>query len=149
MRPVIPTDLLLRLMNATPEQYAAVERILVAAPVELPSAVTKDVARSAFALLVKLDAQGKHKSPTPLTVFRLYCVEGLSAGRVAEQCRCSKATVIGRLQFIEAVTHTKAEDFRAMSGHLQQMADDYETSGAREIYRRGLLDGAESDESDG
>lgn len=97
MRTVISTELLLRLMNATPEQFAAVEKILAAAPVELPSAVTEDVARSAFALLVKLDAQGKHKSPTPLTVFRFYCVEGLSAGQVAKQCRCSKATVIGRL----------------------------------------------------
>jgi len=144
---MIPTELLLRLMNATPEQFAAVEKILAAAPVELPSAVTEDVARSAFALLVKLDAQGKHKSPTPLTVFRFYCVEGLSAGQVAKQCRCSKATVIGRLQFIEAMTHTKAEDFRAMSGHLQQMADGYDHNGAREIYRRGLVDGAESDES--
>ncbi len=147
MRAAIPTDLLLRLANATPEQYAAVERILAAAPAELPVPVTEDVARSAFALLVKLDAQGKHKPPTPLTVFRFYCVEGLSAGQAAEKCRCSKATVIGRLQFIEAVTHTKAEDFRAMSGHLQQIAEDYDQSGAREIYRRGLVDGAESDES--
>ncbi len=32
MRAAIPTDLLLRLMNATPEQYAAVERILGCTP---------------------------------------------------------------------------------------------------------------------
>ncbi len=148
MRAVIPTDLLLRLVNATPEQYAAVERILVAAVVESPAPVTEDVARSAFALLVKLDAQGKHKPPTPLTVFRYYCVDGLSAGQVAEKCRCSKATVIGRLQFIEEVTHTKAEDFRVISGHLQKIADDYDNSGAREIYGRGLVHGSESDETD-
>ena len=54
---------------------------------------------------------------------------------------------MSRLRFIEAVTHTKPEQFRAMSGHLQQMADDYDASGAREIYRRGLVDGAESDGS--
>ena len=148
MRTVISTELLLRLMNATPEQYAAVEKILAATPSELPPVVTEDVARSAFALLIKLDADGKHKAPTPLTIFRYYCIEGLSAGKVADKCRCSKATVIGRLQFIAAETNTKAEDFRAMSGHLQQIADDYENSGAREIYRRGLVDGGETDETD-
>ena len=33
---MIPTELLLRLMNATPAQFAAVEKILAAAPVETP-----------------------------------------------------------------------------------------------------------------
>jgi hypothetical protein len=28
-----------------------------------------------------------------------------------------------------------------MSGHLQQMADDYDTRDAREIYGRGLVRG--------
>jgi len=145
MRPAIPTDLLLRLLNATPAQYAAVEKILATVAVELPAPVTADVASAAFALLVKLDAQGKQKAPTPLTVFRLYCAEGLSAEMVAAKCRCAKGTVMRRLRFIEEATNTRPEHFRAMSGHLQQLADDYETSGAREIYRRGLVDGAEPD----
>ena len=134
-------------MNATPTQFAAVEKILSAVAVELPAPVGEDVARAAFALLVKLDAQGKLKSPTPLTVFRFYCADGMSADEVAAKCRCAKGTVMSRLRFIESVTHTKPEQFRAMSGHLQQMADDYDASGAREIYRRGLVDGAESDGS--
>lgn len=129
-------------MNATPEQYATVEKILSTVEAELPAPVTEDVARTAFALLIKLDAQGKQKSPSPLTVFRLYCAERLSADQVAAKCRCAKGTVMSRLRFIEEVTNTKPEMFRAISGHLQQMADDYETSGAREIYRRGLADGS-------
>jgi hypothetical protein len=148
MRTAIPTELLLRLMNATPAQFAAVEKVLAHGHhVELPAPVGEDVARAAFALLVKLDAQGKQKSPTPLTVFRFYCADGMSADEVATKCRCAKGTVMSRLRFIESVTHTKPEQFRAMSGHLQQMADDYDASGAREIYRRGLVDGAESDGS--
>ncbi|MDR3458069.1 MAG: hypothetical protein P4N60_11525 [Verrucomicrobiae bacterium] len=138
MRPAISSDLLLRLMNATPEQYAAVEQVLSSVIVEHPASVSEDVARAAFALLVKLDARGKQKSPTPMTVFRLYCIEGLSADQVAAKCRCAKGTVMSRLRFIEQVTHTKPEQFRAMSGHLQRIADDYDSSGAREIYRRGL-----------
>jgi hypothetical protein len=103
--------------------------------------VSENVAQAAFALLVKLDAQGKHKAPTPMTVFRLYCVEGYSADRVARKCRCAKGTVMSRLRFIEDVTKTKPEEFRAVSSHLQQMDDQYSASGAREIYRRGLAAG--------
>jgi hypothetical protein len=102
-------------------------------------AVTLDVGRAAFALLVKLDAQGKQKAPSALTVFRLYCGEALSAGQVAEKCGCSKGTVMNRLQFIHRLTKRKPEHFRQISGHLQQMADDYTNTGAREIYRRGLV----------
>jgi hypothetical protein len=169
MRAVIPTDLLLRLMNATPEQYAAVERVLGCAGdrrlelgdrtnrtdetdeewesenvqrptsnVQCSTSVNEEVARSAFALLVRLDVEGKFKSPAPLRVFRLYCVEGYSAEQVARKCRCAKGTVMSRLRFIETVTKTKPEQFRAMAGHLQQVDEELNASGAREIYRRGL-----------
>ncbi|HLP76875.1 MAG TPA: hypothetical protein VK327_08140 [Candidatus Paceibacterota bacterium] len=151
MRAAIPSDLLLRLMSATPEQYAAVERILGVTTETLKSemlkgemepevcpTVSEDVARSAFALLQKLELDAPLKAPSVLTVFRLYCVDGYSAEQVARKCRCGKATVIRRLQFIEARTGVKAEQFRAMSGHLQQIDDDLNASGAREIYRRGL-----------
>lgn len=138
MRDAIPTELLLRLMNATPEQYAAVQRILSAVVVTAPAPLNEDVARSAFALLQKLEMDAPQKAPSALTVFRLYCVDGYSAEDVARKCRCGKATVIRRLRFIEARTGVKAEQFRAMSGHLQQLDDDLNASGAREIYRSGL-----------
>jgi hypothetical protein len=145
MRAAIPTDLLLRLMNATPEQYAAVERVLAAVPLEAPVPVELNIAQAAFALLVKMDAEGIYKKPSPLTVFRLYCIEGLSADLVAAKCRCAKGTIMARLRFIEAQTKTKPEQFRAMSGHLQELADNYDRSGARKIYRRGLVNGSKSD----
>lgn len=164
MRSALPTDLLLRLMNATPEQYAAVEGILGASaecgirnaefstphpqslsPIEAEreESVSEDVARSAFALLQKLELDAPMKAPSVLTVFRLYCVDGHSADRVARKCRCAKGTVMSRLRFIETVTKTKPEQFRAMSGHLQQLDDDLNASGAREICRRGLVEGDE------
>lgn len=159
MREAIPTELLWRLMNATAEQFAAVARVLGmgtnaeggirnaewGAPHPscghlLPSAEKEceEVARSAFALLQKLELDAPLKAPSVLTVFRLYCVDGHSAERVARKCRCAKGTVMRRLRFIEARTGVKAAAFRAMSGHLQQMDDDLRESGAREIYRRGL-----------
>lgn len=148
MRTAIPTDLLLRLMNATPEQYAAVERVLAAVPLDEPAPVELNVAQAAFALLVKLDAEGNYKKPSPLTVFRLYCIEGLSADDVAAKCRCAKGTIMSRLRFIEAETKTKPEQFRAMSAHLQELADNYDRSGAREIYRRGLTGSAPDEDRD-
>ncbi len=141
MRATIPTDLLLRLMNATPEQYAAVEKILAASVVEVAAPVTEDVARAAFALMLRLDSQGKQKSPSAFRVFRLYCAEALSAEQVAGKCGCAKGTVMSRLRFIEEATNTKPEHFRAMSNHLQKIAEEYDASGAQEIYRRGLVNG--------
>ena len=148
MRTAIPTDLLLRLMNATPEQYAAVEKVLAAVPMQAPAPVELNVAQAAFALLAKLDAEGIYKKPAPLTVFRLYCIEGLSADQVAAKCRCAKGTIMARLRFIEAQTKTKPEQFRAMSAHLQELADNYDRTGAREIYRRGLTGSAPDEDRD-
>lgn len=96
-------------------------------------AVSEDVARSAFALLHKLGLDAPLKAPSVLTVFRLYCVDGMSADRVARKCRCAKGTVMIRLRFIEERTGVKAEQFRAISGHLHQIDDDLQASGAREI----------------
>jgi hypothetical protein len=159
VRAALPTELLLRLMNATPEQYAAIERVLGCKAESRKQSVeiettddgpqtSEEVARSAFALLQKLELDAPLKAPSVLTVFRLYCVDGLSADRVARKCRCAKGTVMSRLRFIESVTRTKPEQFRAMSGQLQQIDDDLRESGAREIYRQGLSGSAtgESDE---
>ena len=146
MRESLSSELLLGLMRATPVQMAAVERVLGVrredggSKMENGEApVSENVARSAFALLQKLELDAPLKAPSVLTVFRLYCVDGLSAERVARKCRCAKGTVMSRLRFIEAVTKTKPEQFRAMSGHLQQLHEDLNASGAREIYRRGLV----------
>ena len=73
-------------------------------------------------------------------MFRLYCVDGYSTERVARKCRCAKGTVMSRLRFIERATMMQPEDFRAMAGHLRQMDDEFRSSGAREIYRRSLVD---------
>lgn len=196
MREVLPTELLLRLMNATPEQYAAVERVLgmgsggsglgdrtkgtegtnttpargdggnadcglrrgksstphphSLSPIEAERGASRagdfeDVARSAFALLQRLDADKHGRKPTLLTVFRLYCVDGLSAEQVAVKCRCAKATVLNRLRIIEERTGTKADGFRAVSGHLARLEDEFNDSRARGIYRQGMANAEEEE----
>jgi hypothetical protein len=59
--------------------------------------VTEDVARQAFELVRKLDNENTTRRPSLLTVFRLYCMNEMSAERIAQRCVCSKATVINRL----------------------------------------------------
>jgi len=102
------------------------------------AATSEELAQSAFALLQKLEVDAPLKAPSVLTVFQLYCVDGFSSDRVARKCRCAKGTVMSRLRFIEERTGVRAGQFSAMSGYLQQIDDDLPTSGAKEIYRRGL-----------
>ena len=80
-----------------------------------------------------------------LTVFRLYCVDGFSAGEVARKCRCSKGTVINRLRLIEERTGMKPEQFRARSDQFARMEKEFADSGAQDIYRRGLAQGLEEE----
>lgn len=154
VRPTIPSELLLRLMNATPQQYAAVEKILMGAKaetlksemLEAEPTVNEGVARNAFALVQRLDADGRQRRPSVLSVFRLYCVDGFSAGEVARKCRCAKGTVINRLRLIEERTGIRAEQFRARSEQFVRMEKEFADSGAKRIYRRGLVQGQEEED---
>src|SRR5258705_10566328 len=68
------------------------------------AAPPESVARAAFALLEKLDSGRRRPPPSIPKVFRLYCIEALSAADVARKCRCSKAAVIRRLNLIPQKT---------------------------------------------
>jgi hypothetical protein len=68
------------------------------------AAPSETVARAAFALLEKLDSGRRRPPPSIPKVFRLYCIDGLSAAEVARKCRCSKAAVIRRLNLIRQKT---------------------------------------------
>src|SRR5882672_4110150 len=68
------------------------------------AAPSENVARAAFALLEKLDSGRRRPPPSIPKVFRLYCIDSLSAAQVARKCRCSKAAVIRRLNLIRQKT---------------------------------------------
>jgi hypothetical protein len=69
-----------------------------------PPSITSDVAVAAFVLLEKLDPGPRLPPPSISKVFRLYCIEGLSAAQVADRCGCSKAAIIRRLNLIRHKT---------------------------------------------
>jgi len=106
---------------------------------EPKAAADGDLARSAFALLQQLDSESPSKPPSVLTVFRLYCVDNLTASQVARKCACSKTTVVDRLNLIRAKTGMPPERLRAYSAHLNHMQDDLRDSRARRIKPKNLI----------
>lgn len=108
-----------------------------ATPVEPPN---DDIARSAFALVRQLDSERPLKPPTLLTIFRLYCIEELSAAQVARKCRSSKATVVRRLELLRSRTGLDPQHLRRVSSHLDKLDDTLSDSRAARIHRKSLID---------
>jgi hypothetical protein len=79
----------------------------------------EDVARQAFALVEQLETGGK--APGALAVFRLYCMEGLSADKVARKLGCSKPTVLRRLKLIEQRVGMRVEKLRRYAPQCEEM----------------------------
>lgn len=157
MRETIPTELLLRLMNATPEQYVEVENILLGknsengkqraeiehggrSRMEDGRAVPEDVARQLFALIRELDIKGRWRKAPILQVFRLYCMEILSRDEVARHLGCARSLISLRLKQIEKKLGRKPTELRQLSSHFERIEDSLSDSRARKIRRSGLVD---------
>ena len=112
-----------------------------------PKEVEQDVARRAFALIQTLDSENEMKPPSLLAIFRLYCIEELSADHIARIQHCSKSTVIGRLNMIRDRTGVDPQDLRKISGHLKKMEEDTCDSRASYIHRKKLIYDADIGES--
>lgn len=103
-------------------------------------------ARQVFALIEQMESESPTKPPTVLTVFRLYCLRGLSAQAVADKIGCAKATILNRLRVIERLTGMKPEQFREQSDQFARMETGLTAGPARSIYRPGLAqEGGEDD----
>jgi len=107
--------------------------------------LTEETARGAFELVRRLDVSERLKPPTLLTVFRLYCIEQLSAARIARMTGCAKSTVLERLKLLRQKTGVEPADFRPLSLHLARMEDALTDSRARRIHRRTAALGEEED----
>jgi hypothetical protein len=152
MRTAIPTELLLRLLNATTEQYAAVERILganadseAAADVE---PVGEDLAVRLFGLVNALESETNYRKAPVIRVFYLYCVKTLTRAEVARACRCVPSLVSLRLRTIEKKLGRKPKELRCFSSEFERISDSLSDSRARRIDRQRAMDNddPESDE---
>ena len=77
-----------------------------------PKEADRTVWQRALAIVERLDSEGPSNPPTVVTVFRLYCMQGLSVEEVARECECSKWTVSNRLALIRVRTGMKFHELR-------------------------------------
>ena len=103
-----------------------------------PKESDQSLLQRAFALVKALDADCK--PPLPLTIFRLYCIDNLTMDQVMRRCKCSKGTVVNRLDFIRAKTGLNVEHLRQMSGQFERMGDALHDDRASHIHRKNLID---------
>jgi len=102
-------------------------------------ALDDNSARRAFALVQQLDSAGCLKPPSLITVFRLYCLDELSAGQIARRLHCSKPTVLRRLQLLRRKTGLDPRALRRYSPHLDRLDQDFSDARARHIHPRNLI----------
>lgn len=153
MRPNLSSELLLGLMHASPEQMAAIGRVLALSPKVLAHGhladrehsepVSEDVARQLFALIKELEIEGRWRKAPVLQVFRLYCMENLSRDEVAKRYGCVPSLVTLRLKAIEKKLGRKPSELRQFSSHFETMEDSISDSRAKKINRSGLADDSE------
>jgi hypothetical protein len=80
-----------------------------------PKEADEEVARKVMGIVGALDVGDP---PTPLRVFRLYCIEGMSIAQVAEKLDFSPATICRRLHSIRTATGTDPKNLRSLSPYL-------------------------------
>jgi len=105
-----------------------------------PKDVEQDIARRVFALVQQLDSQSPKTQPSVLTVFRLYCIEELSAEAIARKHHCSKTTIIDRLNRIRTATGTDPQRLRAFSSQFNNIEQSTADSRAKNIHRKNLIE---------
>jgi hypothetical protein len=105
-----------------------------------PKEIDQDVVSRVFALLRQLESETKLPPPTTMAVFRLYCMEALSAAQVARECGCSKATVLNRLALIRSKTGIDPAQLRTFSPHIGKLQAQLSDPRAGRIHRESGID---------
>jgi hypothetical protein len=151
MRTAIPTEMLTRLASATPEVYAAVERLLGMTENQTAAdaggePASDELALKLFALVKALESERPYRKVPMLQVFRLYCLESLSCRQIAKVCRCSLALVADRLKALEQKLGRKPQALRAYSAAFERIADSMTDPRARRLRPQDALNGEENEE---
>jgi hypothetical protein len=154
-KPLIETflgDFGKRITEGTPLERAihrVEEKLNAIAKNRAPSesaAISEDVARQAFEIVKKLDTGRPMKKPSLLTVFRLYCINERSAAQIADQCGCSKGTVIDRLNVLANRVGMPLAQLRTYSPQFERTEKEIDDWRARRIDRQDLAHGSEDDD---
>jgi hypothetical protein len=114
-----------------------------------PAPVPESVARQVFALVHELETDGRRLKAPIMRVFRLYCMDGLTAVKVARRCGCSKSLVLLRLKQLRTKLGRDPAELRQFSSHFEQIEASLSDPRAKRIYRKGALDGDAPDDATG
>jgi len=112
----------------------------LAARAEGAEPCTDATAAQALALIQQLETQTRWRKASVLQVFRLYCLEALSASQVARRCGCSKTLVVRRLRFLRQKLGRDPVELRSVSSHVEAMEDSLSDSRARRIRRHAAIE---------
>lgn len=110
-----------------------------------PKELDLDLAARVFALVRNLDTDKPLPPPGLLTVFRLYCIEELSAAQIARKFHCSKPTVLRRLALIRSRIGIAPKELRRFSPHLDKLGDTLQDPRAARLHPQSFID-QENDE---
>lgn len=105
----------------------------------------EDAALRAFAILKSMDTDTPVRKASVFSVFRLYCMENLSAEQVAKRLRCSKGSVINRLALIRQKTGVDPEKLRAYSAQFTGIEQSLSDSRAPRISRQTATEDSDSE----
>jgi hypothetical protein len=103
-------------------------------------------AAQALALIQQLETQTNWRKAPVIQVFRLYCLEGLSASEIAHRCGCSKTLVVRRLGFLRKKLGRDPIQLRTVSSHFEAMEDALSDPRARHIRRQAAMEQDEEDD---
>ena len=164
MRETFPTRLLLRLLQATPEELVAIERFLDGEPLpdtqpgarpgsqasratpperREPDEEARGITGKVFELLKALDPNNRLRKAPPIKVFNLYFGHGLQPAEIAEVCKCDRSTVFRRLKAIRAKLPWSPRQLHEMSSQFEAMEDALTEPKARGIHRQSAVYGDE------
>jgi predicted DNA-binding protein (UPF0251 family) len=85
-------------------------------------------------------------TPEALTLFRLYCIEGLTAAQAARKCKCSRATIYRRLEEIRTRTGVHPDQLKRLSPHLARLEESISDPRASHINRKRLIYGEDPEQ---
>lgn len=155
MRESLPAKLLLQLLQATPEQLAAIQRILDGPPAadqaEQPGLVESpqpEMARLSSAakiiqLLEALRSRKRRAKAAPVDVFLLRYRQNLSRRQIARECKCSESLIAQRLRSIRRNLPWQPRQLHELSPHVEAMQTTLSDPRARNLYRKGAAYGSE------
>jgi hypothetical protein len=113
-----------------------------------PEPLAEEQARTALALVRTLDTELRARKAPVYSVFRLYCVEGLTAEEIARKCHCARALVYFRLEWLRQKLGRDPAELRQYSAHFERMEASLSDPRARRIYRKGAVYGDDTEESE-